>query len=134
MEILGIEHLGVAVGDLDACIKTFEAAFGIRCAARERVEANKVEVAVFDFGATRIELVTPAGEGSPVSKFVAERGNGLHHVCLRVRNIEACLEELKSKGIELVDRVPRTGAFGHKVAFLRPKSLFGVLVELSEHE
>jgi methylmalonyl-CoA/ethylmalonyl-CoA epimerase len=134
MDILGVEHIGIAVSDLGACVKTFEETFGLQCRARERVEANKVEVAFFDIGSTRIELVAPAAEGSPVSKFLAERGNGLHHICLRVRDIGACLNELKSKGIELVDKAPRAGAFGHKVAFLKPKSVFNILIELSEHE
>jgi methylmalonyl-CoA/ethylmalonyl-CoA epimerase len=134
MDILGIEHIGVAVGDLAACVRTFEETLGIPCSARERVEPNKVEVAVFDVGNTRIELVAPAGEGSPVSKFLAERGNGLHHICLRVADVAACLDELKTKGVELVDKVPRAGAFGHKVAFLKPKSVFNILIELSEHK
>jgi methylmalonyl-CoA/ethylmalonyl-CoA epimerase len=134
MKIEGIEHIGIVVSDLDACIRTFEEVFGVKCETREKVEANKVEVAVFDFGNTRIELVTPTDPASPVSKFLANRGNGIHHVCLRVQDIEGCLDSLRQRGVGLIDKVPRHGASGRSVAFLSPKSVCNVLVELSERK
>ena len=134
MKIEGVEHIGIVVGDLDASIKTFEEVFGARCETRETVEANKVEVAVFGFGNTKIELVTPTDPASPVSKFLADRGNGIHHICLRVKDIEGCLDALGKRGVDLIDKVPRRGASGRSVAFLNPKSVCNILVELSERK
>ena len=134
MKIEGIEHIGIVVGDLDACIKTFEEVFGAKCKTREKVEANKVEVAVFDFGNTKIELVTPTDPASPVSRFLASRGNGIHHICLRVKDIDGWLDALGKRGVDLIDKVPRRGASGRSVAFVSPKSVCNILVELSERK
>lgn len=132
MNIVGVEHVGIAVGNLDDAVRRLETVLGTKCKTREKVESNKVEVAVFEVGNTKIELITPAGEGSPVAKFLAERGNGIHHICLKVRDIKGCLEELRSMGVDTIDKAPRQGAFGHTVAFLSPRSVAGILVELSE--
>ena len=132
MNVVGVEHIGIAVSDLDYSVKRLEAVLGIKCNKREKVDANKVEVAVFQVGDTEIELVTPTGPDSPIARFLDKRGNGIHHICLKVQDIKGCLEDLTQKGIELIDRVPRQGAFGHSVAFLNPKSVFSILVELSE--
>ncbi len=134
MKIEGVEHIGIAVGDLDACIKRFEEVLGIKCVAREKVEASKVEVAVLDLGDTKIELVTPTDAASPISKFLSQRGNGLHHICLEVKDIGACLEELKKQEVDLIDKTPRQGAFGNTVAFLSPGSICNILIELSERK
>jgi methylmalonyl-CoA/ethylmalonyl-CoA epimerase len=134
MDILGVEHIGIAVANLDETIRRFEAVLGIKCSSRQTVASSKVDVAVFEVGDTKIELITPAVEGSPVAKFLAQRGDGIHHVCLKVKDIAACLEELKGKGVDLIDKAPRQGAFGHAVAFLSPKSVSNILVELSESE
>jgi methylmalonyl-CoA/ethylmalonyl-CoA epimerase len=132
MDIVGVEHVGIAVGDLDSAVAGLETVLGVKCSGREKVETNKVEIAVFDVGNTRIELITPAAEGSPISKFLAERGNGIHHICLKVRDIKGCLDDLAAKGIDLIDKTPRQGAGGHKIAFLSPKSVSNILLELSE--
>jgi len=132
MNIVGVEHIGIAVGNLDEAVERLETVLGAKCTRREKVESSKVEVAVFEVGDTKIELVTPAAEGSPVAKFLAERGNGIHHICLKVKDIKGCLEELTRKGVDLIDKTPRQGAFGHSVAFLSPKSVSSILFELSE--
>jgi methylmalonyl-CoA/ethylmalonyl-CoA epimerase len=132
MDIAGVEHIGIAVADLDAAVEKLETVLGVKCSSRERVESNKVEVAVFKVGDTKIELVSPTCETSPISKFLAQRGNGIHHICLKVRDIQGCLDDLSGKGIQLVDRTPRDGALGHKIAFISPKSVCNILLELSE--
>lgn len=132
MKLLGVEHIGIAVSDLEGCITTFERAFGLKCEGRERIEASKVEVAFFKCGDTKIELVTPTDPASPIQGFLAKRGNGIHHICLDVEGIEAWLESLRQAGVDLIDKKPRQGATGRRVAFINPKSLFDILVELSE--
>jgi len=132
MDIAGVEHIGIAVADLGAAIEKLEMVLGVKCSSRERVESNKVEVAVFQVGGTKIELVTPTCETSPVSKSLAQRGNHIHHICLKVRDIQGCLDDLSAKGIGLVDRTARDGALGHKIAFISPKSVCNILMELSE--
>jgi len=132
MDIIGVEHVGIAVSDLDACARRLEEVLGIKQGGRERVEGSKVEVAVFQLGNTKIELLTPTSPDSPIAKFLAERGNGIHHICLKVNDIKGCLDELAGKEVGLIDKVPRSGSFGHKIAFLSPKSLCNILVELNE--
>lgn len=132
MDIAGVEHVGIAVADLDAAIGRLETVLGMKCSSRERVESNKVEVAVFQVGGTKIELVTPTCDDSPVSKSLARRGNHIHHLCLKVRDIQGCLDGLSDKGVQLVDRTARDGALGHKIAFISPKSVCDILLELSE--
>jgi methylmalonyl-CoA/ethylmalonyl-CoA epimerase len=132
VNILGVEHLGIVVADMDAAVKRLEDVLGIECQSREKIEATGLELAVFQLGEVKVELVSPTREGSAVSKFLAERGGGIHHVCLKVRDIEGCLEELAKKGVGLIDKVPRDGASGHKIAFINPKSVLNVLMELSE--
>ncbi len=134
MKIRGVEHIGIAVKDLDRCIERFESAFGFRCEGRQRIDASKVEVAFFKCGDTKIELVTPTEESSPVHKYLAKRGNGIHHICLDVDGIEDWLGSLSDGGIDLIDAVPRQGAAGKKVAFIGPKSMCDILIELSEEK
>jgi len=134
MKLEGLEHVGIVVSDLDGCIKTFEDVLGIKCEARQSVEGNKVDVAEFNLGNTKLELVTPTDPASAVSKFLAARGNGIHHICLRVKDIEGWLDALSKRGVELIDKVPRHGAHGRSVAFLSPKSVCNVLVELTEYK
>ena len=134
MKIEGVEHIGIAVQDLDECIEKFENLLGLKCSQRRHVESNKVDVAVFDCGSTRIELVAPSGEGSPIEKFVAEGGNSLHHLCFRVDDIESWLSFLDGRGVRLIDRKPREGAFGDRIAFVSPKSVCNVLIEFVEEK
>ena len=132
MKIEGVEHIGIAVADLDECVRKFEDLLGLKCKSREKVESNRVEVAVFDCGGTEIELVAPTDEASPIHKFVSRGGNSLHHICFKVEGIEAWLSFLEDRGVGLIDRSPRQGAHGHRIAFVKPKSVCNFLIELSE--
>ena len=127
-----IDHVGVAVDDLDAAIALYERSFGMPVVHRETVEDQGVEAALLDIGDGHVELLLPLGEHTPVGKFVAKRGQGLHHVAYRVRDIDAALAGLKDKGIELIDAEARTGIRDSRVAFLHPRSTGGVLTELVE--
>jgi methylmalonyl-CoA/ethylmalonyl-CoA epimerase len=134
MKIEGVEHIGIAVKDLDECIGRFEDLLGLKCSMRKRLESNKVEVAVFKCGGTSIELVAPTDETSPVHRFVSRGGNSLHHICFRVDEIDKWLAFLDAEGAELIDREPRQGAFGDRIAFVGPKSVCNFLIELAEEE
>jgi methylmalonyl-CoA/ethylmalonyl-CoA epimerase len=126
----GIHHLGVAVDDLDEAIRTYERLFGARLERRALVEQQGVEAAAVRVGSSRIELVAPTGVETPVGKFLAKRGPGMHHVAYEVSDIDAALVELVSEGAELVDQEPHTGLFGLQVAFVHPDSVHGVLAEV----
>ncbi len=132
MKIEGVEHIGIAVSDLDECIEKFEKLLGLKCRQRERSEPNRVEVAVFDCGGTRLELVAPTDEDSPIQKFIAKGGNSLHHICFKVEGIDDWVTFLDGKGVELIDKTPRDGALGHRIAFVKPRSICNFLIELSE--
>ncbi|MEW5765802.1 MAG: methylmalonyl-CoA epimerase [Acidobacteriota bacterium] len=126
-----IEHVGVAVASLDAA-KSFYEALGLECGGEEEVTEQKVRVAFFPLGESRLELLESTDPEGPVGKFVAKRGPGLHHLCVEVPDVAKALETLKARGFALVDEVPRTGAGGRRVAFVHPKSTGGVLLELAE--
>ena len=126
----GIHHLGVAVVDLDEAISTYERLFDARLEHREPLEEQGVEAASVLVGDARIELVTPTGEDTPVGRFLARRGPGMHHVALGTADLPKTLEELESAGAQLIDRVPRRGLFGLEVAFVHPDSVHGVLTEV----
>jgi methylmalonyl-CoA/ethylmalonyl-CoA epimerase len=126
----GIHHLGLAVTDLDEAIETYERLFGARLEHREPLVDQGVEAASLLVGDGRVELVTPTGEETPVGRFLARRGPGMHHVGFQAENLLAALEELESAGAQLIDRVPRRGLFGLEVAFVHPDSVHGVLTEV----
>jgi methylmalonyl-CoA epimerase len=126
----GIHHLGLAVTDLDEAIATYERLFGARLEHREPLVHQGVEAASLLVGEGRIELVTPTGEDTPVGRFLARRGPGMHHVALEAEDLLVMLEELESAGAQLIDRVPRRGLFGLEVAFVHPDSVHGVLTEV----
>ncbi|WP_324736179.1 methylmalonyl-CoA epimerase [Thermococcus sp. SY098] len=126
-----IDHIGIAVKNLDEAIKLWES-LGLKVAEIEEVPEQKVRVAVFKVGESRIELLEGTSEDSPISKFIAKRGEGIHHIALGVENIEEHLERLKEQGFRLIDEKPRIGAGGAKIAFVHPKSVNGVLLELCE--
>lgn len=130
--ILGIDHIGIAVSDLDAAIRLYRSLFGSGPDSTEEVADQKVRTAFFSAGESNIELLEPTGDDSPISKFLARRGDGIHHICLAVADLERFLDELRQSGVRLIDSVPRTGAHGKRVAFVHPKSTGGVLIELSE--
>ncbi len=127
-----IDHVGVAVEDLEGAIALYEGTFGMPLAHRETVEEQGVEAALLDVGDGHVELLQPLGPETPVGKFVAKRGEGLHHVAYAVADIEAALDELKERGIELIDSEPRTGIRSSRVAFIHPRSTGSVLTELVE--
>ena len=126
----GIHHLGVAVADLDEAIATYERLFHARLEHREPLREQGVEAASMLIGEGRVELVTPTGEDTPVGRFLARRGPGMHHVALSTDDLASTLDELESAGVQLIDRVPRQGLFGLEVAFVHPDSVHGVLTEV----
>jgi len=129
MAALTIHHVGIAVGDLDEAIATYAALFGATLEHRETVPDQGVEAASLQVGGSRIELLRPLGPDTPVGKFLAKRGPGLHHVAFAVPDVAAELERLKADGTELIDETPRIGLFGHQVAFVHPEATGGVLAE-----
>lgn len=127
-----VDHVGIAVHSLDEALPVWETLSGAAGTGREVVESQGVEVVFVGSGAGRIELMAPTRPDSPVARFLERRGSGMHHVCYRVPDISAALAALSEEGFELIDREPRSGAHGHRVAFLHPRSANGVLVELVE--
>jgi|ERR671936_109243 methylmalonyl-CoA epimerase len=130
MEARGIHHLGVAVEDLDEAVTTYEQVFGARLEQRETVPEQGVEAASLRVGKGRVELLASLGEETPVGKFLAKRGPGMHHIAYEVSDVRRALDELNEQGVELVDLEPREGLFGLEVAFLHPDAVHGVLAEL----
>ncbi len=127
-----LDHVGIAVHSLDESLPVFEAVAGAAGYGRETVESQGVEVVFVGEGEGRIELLAPTRADSAVAKFLARRGPGMHHACYRVPDLAAALAQHAAAGWELIDREPRPGAHGHRVAFLHPRSTGGVLVELLE--
>jgi methylmalonyl-CoA/ethylmalonyl-CoA epimerase len=127
-----IDHIGVAVEDIDAGIALYEKSFEMELAHRETVEEQGVEAVLLDVGDGHVELLRPLGPETAVGKFLARKGPGLHHVAYAVEDIDATLGRISAAGIELIDREPRTGIRGSRVAFLHPRSTGGVLTEIVE--
>ncbi len=127
-------HVAIAVKDLSAVEKIYETALGLKVEHREVVEDQGVNTSMLvpKDGGTAIELLEPLDENSPISKFLDKRGEGIHHICFKVDDIEAVLERLKKQGVRLIDETPRPGAYNSRVAFIHPKAMNGVLVELAE--
>jgi methylmalonyl-CoA epimerase len=127
---LGIHHIGIAVDDLDAAIARYASLFGGAVEHRDLVPDQGVEAAALHVGGSRIELLLPLGEDTPVGRFLAKRGPGMHHVAFGVSDVAAELERLKADGARLIDEQPRHGLFGLQVAFVHPEATGGVLAEL----
>ena len=127
-----IDHIGIAVADLDASLAFFRDALGLELQAPEDIASQRVRAYFIEAGAATFELLEATGDDSPIAKFIAKRGPGLHHVALRVDDIVAALAELKARGVRLIDETPRPGAHHSLVAFLHPASTHGVLVELKQ--
>jgi methylmalonyl-CoA epimerase len=127
-----LDHVGIAVEDLDGAIALYQDSLGMPLAHRETVEDQGVEAALLDVGEGHIELLRPLGEDTPVGKFVAKKGGGMHHVAYAVDDIDATLAQIKEAGLELIDAEPRTGIRDSRVAFLHPRSTGGVLTEIVE--
>jgi methylmalonyl-CoA/ethylmalonyl-CoA epimerase len=130
VEPRAIHHVGVAVEDLDTAVDTYERLFGGRLEHRERVEDQGVEAASLRLGSSRVELLAALGDDTPVGRFLAKRGPGMHHVAYEVDDVSAALAELSEQGVELIDAQPRRGMFGLQVAFVHPESVHGVLSEV----
>ena len=127
-----IHHLGVAVRSIREAEKIYREAFGLEVAAVEEVPAEGVRVAFLPAGGPRIELLEPLGPGSPIARFLERKGEGIHHVCFEVPDVEAAVERLRARGAEIIEPAIRVGAGGHRIAFVHPRSANGVLVELKE--
>ena len=130
MQVRGIHHLGVAVHDLDEAVDTYERLFGAEIEHRATVGDQGVEAAAVLVGSGRVELLAPLGAETPVGKFLAKRGPGMHHVAYEVDDVRAELDRLSAEGAELIDAAPRQGLFGLQVAFVHPDAVHGVLTEV----
>ena len=130
MRFRGIHHIGVAVEDLDEAIRSYEQLFDARLEHRQGLEPQGVEAAAVLVGVSRVELLAPTGPDTPVGRFLAKRGPGMHHVAYRTDDVHEALRHLAEAGAELVDEVPRPGLFGLEVAFVHPDAVHGVLTEV----
>jgi methylmalonyl-CoA/ethylmalonyl-CoA epimerase len=127
-----IDHIGVAVKDLDAAIKLYERSFEMELVHRETVESQGVEAVLLDVGDGHVELLAPLGDDTPVGKFIAKKGEGIHHVAYAVEDIDAALARAEANGIKMIDKEPRTGIRGSRVAFAHPATTGSVLTEIVE--
>jgi len=132
MKATHIEHLGIAVANLEESIRYYEEVLGFKCYSIEEVKDQKVKTAFFKVGQTKIELLESTAPDGPIGKFIEKRGEGIHHIAFAVDALQESLNELNAKGVKLIDEKPRAGAEGLNIAFLHPKSTFGVLTELCE--
>jgi len=132
MNLTHIEHIGIAVKNLDESIKFYENVFGLKCYAIEEVKDQKVRTAFFMIGQTKIELLESTEPDGPIGKFIEKKGEGIHHIAFATTNLKEALKSAEEKGIQLIDKEPRKGAEGLNIAFLHPKYTFGVLTELCE--
>ena len=130
--VRGLHHVAIAVESLDAARTSYEQALGLSASPVEYVEDQKVNVLVLHAGAQRIELVEPASPESPISNFLAKRGGGMHHLAWKVDDVALAIARLEKDGVRMIDRAPRPGAHGTRIAFVHPKSTGGVLMELVE--
>ncbi len=130
MELTSIEHIGIAVKNLDESIKFYENILGLKCYAVEEVKDQKVKTAFFNVGQTKIELLETTDPDGPIAKFIEKRGEGIHHIAFKTDDIKLSLKELKEKNIILIDDQPRKGAENLNIAFIHPKSANGVLIEI----
>ena len=132
MNLSHIEHIGIAVNSLEESIPYYEKVLGLHCYAIEEGKDQKVRTAFFKVGDTKIELLESTDPEGPIGKFIEKRGQGIHHMAFAVNDIDEALTEAEEKGVRLIDRQPRRGAEGLDIAFLHPKSTFGVLTEFCE--
>jgi len=132
MKIIKVDHIGVAVNSIEASLKFFANTLGLRLEGQETVAEQKVTTAFLPVGDTEVELLQSTAPDGPIAGFIEKKGEGVQHVAFLVDNIEAALKELEAKGIRLIDKVPRMGAGGKKIAFVHPKDTYGVLVELCQ--
>ena len=134
MKVLKLDHVGIAVEDLDASLAVYEGILGMKLHGTEEVAEQKVKTAFLPLGDTEVELLATTDPEGPIGKFIAAKGQGVQHLAFRVEDIDAALAELKQKGVRLIDEAPRYGAGGARIAFIHPKATNGVLVELCERK
>lgn len=134
MKTMKIDHIGIAVKNLDETLKFYEEVLGMTCTGKEEVADQKVRVAFLPVGDSEVELLESTDAEGPIAKYIEKKGEGIQHIAFRVDNIEEAIENMKQKGIRMIDEQPRYGAGGAKIAFCHPKSTGGVLVELSERD
>jgi len=134
MDISHIEHIGIAVKNLEESIAYYQNILGLKCYAVEEVKDQKVKTAFFMVGKTKIELLESTDPEGPIGKFIEKRGEGIHHLAYAVNGIENAITELEGKGVQMIDKTPRKGAEGLHIAFLHPKSSGGVLTEICENK
>jgi methylmalonyl-CoA/ethylmalonyl-CoA epimerase len=130
VKLTHIDHVGIAVPDLDAAVALYRRTLGVEPTHRERVESQGVEEVLFALGASSIQLLGPLGPDTPVGRFLERRGPGVHHIGYRVKSVADALEHLRSEGVRLIDQEPRPGSRGTTIAFVHPEGMGGVLVEL----
>ena len=131
-KILGIEHVGIAVDDLNGISDVFGDLLGLKLSSREKIDDQQVITDIYETGSGKLEFLKATGPDSPIAKFIDKKGKGMHHIALLVDNLQAALDYLKGQGTQLIDTSPRIGAEGFQIAFLHPKSTGGVLIELCE--
>jgi methylmalonyl-CoA/ethylmalonyl-CoA epimerase len=131
---VNIDHIGIAVRSLTEALKVYEGAIGLKVSGFDEVDDQAVRVAMLSIGESRIELLEPTRPDSPIEKFMAKRGEGIHHIAVRVDNIEEALKRLQASGVRLIDSSPRRGAHNTRIAFIHPSSTHGVLMELVQHD
>lgn len=129
-----VDHIGIAVKNLEETLKFYEGVLGLKCGGTEVIDEQKVKVAFLPIGDTEVELLESTDAEGPISRYIEKKGEGIQHIAYRVDDIEKAIEEMKAKGIRMIDEKPRYGAGGAKIAFLHPKSTYGVLIELCERE
>ncbi|SFU76042.1 methylmalonyl-CoA epimerase [Pustulibacterium marinum] len=134
MDLNYIEHIGIAVENLEAATAYYENVLGLKCYSVEEVTDQKVKTAFFKIGQTKIELLESTAPDGPIGKFIEKKGEGIHHIAFAVNNLEKQLEDAATKDVRLIDKTPRKGAEGLHIAFLHPKSTHGVLTELCENK
>jgi len=134
MNLKNIDHIGIAVTNMQESLSFWETSLGIEPHGIQEVPEQKLRTAFLPVGDTEIELLEPTSADSSVARFIEKHGEGLHHIAIRVDDIEAALAELKAKGIQLIDETPRNGAGGARIAFVHPKATHGVLLELCERK
>ena len=127
-----LDHVGIAVADLDEALRFYRDALGLEVEGAEEVPSQRVRASSVRVGEVSLELLEAAADDSPIARFLGRRGPGLHHITLRVENLDTALEQLKARSVRLIDQVPRPGAGGARVAFVHPSSAHGVLVELRQ--
>ncbi len=134
MNPIKVDHIGIAVKNLDESLKFYQDVLGLKCEGVEEVAEQKVRVAFLPCGDSELELLESTTEDGPIAKFIEKKGEGIQHIAIKVDNIEKAIQEMLDKGMRMIDEAPRYGAGGAKIAFMHPKSSNGVLLELSERK